>query len=184
MTSFPAGDPNGPAPSAEGASVDAYVAAHRDRFTLAALRRALLAAGHDPVTIATALHHIPAPASPQPSSPHVPPEAMATRRFRGRIAAGIVAVGAICLFLSVGWWYAQTMSTIGALIAGVLLAFGVGFGFLPAMTALSEKSSRLWRGSLVPAVAATVAAPLLVLLMLTGICVAVSRPIDWLTGGL
>ena len=84
----------------------------------------------------------------------------------------------------VAWWYTRSMSGIGAVVAGVLLALGIGIGFLTALTAFGESAAKLDRGNIFTGLAAGLTAPVVVLLVITGICVAVSRPIDWLTGGI
>jgi hypothetical protein len=113
-------------------------------------------------------------------------EAMSGSQYgtRGRIAVLVLRVAYVAMFLAVAWWYVGSMSGVGAIIAGILLAFGLGVGFLLSMTALGESSARLRRGNVVLGVAAGVVTPLLVMIVLTGVCVGVSLPIDWLTGGI
>jgi hypothetical protein len=159
-----------------------YVEANRDRFTPEALDRRMREAGHPPAVIDAAIGRSVPPPAPtfRKVSVFWPP------RSGGRTRAGqaLIALAHVALFLLVAWWYASSMSLVGALIAGVLLAFGVGSAWLLAMTAYGESSAKLARDNLIAAFAAALVAPIAVLVVLTGICVAVSRPIDWITGGL
>ena len=172
---------NPPGGLQDGDEIDAYVAANRSRFTPAALRERLLSAGHPPTMVDAALSPTRA-AGPEPRTIR---EAMSGSRYgiRGRVAVWIIRIAHVAMFFAVAWWYVGSMSGIGAIIAGVLLAFGLGIGFMVAMTAFGESARRLQRGNIITGVAAGVAAPLLVMIVLTGVCVGVSIPIDWVTGG-
>ena len=210
MTEPTSGDPD--AWPAREPSIDEYIAANRDRFTPGALRERLRSAGHDAdaVEIALAAAFAPPsartaaptePSSPVPASnaavpatpiaviapdPHTIRKALSGSRYgtRGRIGATVIRVAHVVAFFVIAWWYVGRMSGIGAVIAGVLLAFGLGIGFMVSMTAFNESSPKLLRGNVLAGVAAGIAAPLLVMIVLTGVCVGVSLPVDWLTRGL
>ena len=202
MSNVPGPLPIAPEP-APGQSIGDYLARNRDRFTPAALRAELVRAGHAPSAVDAALaldvlaaratenagavptSRPPGLTSPPPARPRLGLLFGDTRgSVRRRIGVWLLRLAHVATFLVVAWWYTRSMSGIGAVVAGILLALGLGIGFFAALTAFGESAAKLERGGIVTGLAAGLAAPLLVLLVLTGICVAVSRPIDWLTGGI
>jgi hypothetical protein len=139
-----------------------YVRANREAFTRAALREALVSAGHDPAAVDAALdaEGVP-PAAVEPLSGYV---AGHPRLTTGGILIGAYA-GMWLLFALVTDWNAAAYSTVSTWILGAVLGL-VGLMSLVYVSATRRLTSG-GRGAIVGALTV----PLVLLLVIGGLCV-------------
>ncbi|MGH2429699.1 MAG: hypothetical protein ACRDGV_12630 [Candidatus Limnocylindria bacterium] len=139
--------------------IEAYLREHGSKYTTEALRKQLIAAGHDPAEIDAALREMEA-RGPQLAEAR----AIRSRFWRWAIGLHVAALAVATVWLLLGATSADYVWIV-VVVLGVVLLIGLGL------------SGLIGRALLGRGMAVALVAPLISALLLGGTCMAMSGPV-------